>query len=75
MTNTNLGVAEDTINVLRGLVYQYCLEERSDFVGGQKMTYSQLNKPNFEKLSGFINWLEFNHLDGPPKIVNPKETI
>jgi hypothetical protein len=51
-------MSQEVINELRGLVFEYCNESKDNWVAGQPMHYRELNKPNYEKLSGFINWIE-----------------
>ena len=52
---------KETIDRLKGLAYTYCLEKRTNYMGGQQMTYNELNKTNYEKLSGFVNWIEMEN--------------
>lgn len=45
---------DSTIIKLKEMAYRYCLERR--YVGG--VDIQEINKSNYEKLSGFINWLD-----------------
>lgn len=56
---------KETINKLRGLVYEYCLEKRNSYHSGTTVTYNELNKGNYEKLSGFVNWIQAESLETP----------
>lgn len=56
-------MSEDIINELRGLAYEYCNEKKTSYVGGQTISYRELNKMSFEKLSGFVNWIATEALE------------
>lgn len=47
-----------TLDLLKGLAYEYCNEKRTAYTGGVSMPFNELNKTNFEKLSAFLNWVE-----------------
>ena len=65
---------KDTINLLRGFVYEYALERRTSYIGGQSIHTDEINKTNYEKLSGFVNWVEVHKSEKPqPKSQKDKD--
>lgn len=54
-----------TIDLLKGMAYDYCNEDKKSYAGGVTMPYKELNKPNFEKISAFLNWIEATQLATP----------
>jgi len=59
------------INELMGLAYKYCNEEKSLYVAGQTLYHSELNKPRFEALAGFINWVALDGFPATPELKKP----
>jgi len=66
-------MSEEEINILRGLVYQYCNEPRNTYMGGQTIITHELNKAKFEALSGFVNWIKPTSTDKKRAAAAPQE--